>query len=101
MVILKNPLLIAFEKVVLLKTIHAAAIDLGLTQAAITKRIQALEAEIGVNLFLRSRRGMALTEEGTALLQYHNFIFSLKAVEDFPLKTVAFISHGKVKLTIL
>ena len=70
MVILKNPLLIAFEKVVLLKTIHAAAIDLGLTQAAITKRIQALESEMGVNLFLRSRRGMALTEEGAALLQF-------------------------------
>ena len=70
MVILKNPLLIAFEKVVLLKTNHAAAIDLGLTQAAITKRIQALEAEMGVNLFLRSRRGMALTEEGAALLQF-------------------------------
>jgi DNA-binding transcriptional LysR family regulator len=70
MVILKNPLLIAFEKVVLLKTIHAAAIDLGLTQAAITKRIQALETEMGVSLFLRSRRGMTLTEEGTALLQF-------------------------------
>lgn len=70
MVILKNPLLIAFEKVVLLKTIHAAAIDLGLTQAAITKRIQALETEMGVSLFLRSRRGMTLTEEGSALLQF-------------------------------
>ncbi len=70
MVILKNPLLVAFEKVVLLKTVHAAAIDLGLTQAAITKRIQALESEMGVNLFLRSRRGMALTEEGAALLQF-------------------------------
>ena len=70
MVILKNPLLIAFEKVVFLKTIHAAAKDLGLTQAAITKRIQALEAELGINLFLRSRRGMTLTEEGAALLQF-------------------------------
>lgn len=70
MVILKNPLLVAFEKVVLLKTIHAASAELGLTQAAITKRIQALESEIGANLFLRSRRGMSLTEEGAALLQF-------------------------------
>ncbi len=70
MVILKNPLLIAFERVVQLKTVHAAAIDLGLTQAAVTKRIQALEEEMGVSLFLRSRRGMSLTDEGTALLHF-------------------------------
>ena len=70
MVILKNPLLIAFESVVRLKTIHAAADELRLTQAAVTKRIQVLENEMAVTLFLRSRRGMALTEEGEALLQY-------------------------------
>lgn len=70
MVILKNPLLIAFERVCELKTIHAAAEDLKLTQAAITKRIQSLEGELGVSLFLRSRRGMTLTEEGAALLHY-------------------------------
>jgi LysR family transcriptional regulator, chromosome initiation inhibitor len=62
--------LVAFEQVAVLKTIHAAAAELGYTQAAITKRIQALESALGVNLFLRSRRGMALTEEGLALLQY-------------------------------
>lgn len=73
MVILKNPLLIAFEKVVILRTIHAAASELSLTQAAVTKRIQALESELGVSLFLRSRRGMTLTEEGEALLHYCKF----------------------------
>jgi LysR family transcriptional regulator (chromosome initiation inhibitor) len=70
MVNIRNPLLIAFERVVSLKTIHAASEDLGLTQAAVTKRIQALELELGVTLFLRSRRGMALTSEGEAVLQY-------------------------------
>jgi DNA-binding transcriptional LysR family regulator len=70
MVILKNPLLLAFERVCELKTIHAAAESLRLTQAAVTKRIQALEGELGVSLFIRSRRGMALTEEGAALLHF-------------------------------
>jgi len=70
MVVLKNPLLIAFEKVVELKTVHAAADDLKLTQAAVTKRIRQLEAEMGVTLFLRSRKGMTLTEEGKALFQF-------------------------------
>ena len=70
MVIPKNDLLIAFEKVVALKTIHAAAIELGVTQAAITKRIKLLESHMEVSLFIRSRRGMALTPEGAALLQF-------------------------------
>lgn len=70
MVNLRNPLLTAFEKVVTLKTIHAAANELRLTQAAITKRIQALESELGITLFLRSRRGMTLTSEGQSLLHY-------------------------------
>lgn len=70
MVVLKNPLLIAFEKVVELKTVHAAANELRLTQAALTKRIRLLETELGVTVFLRSRKGMTLTEEGKALYQY-------------------------------
>lgn len=69
-VTLRNPLLVAFERVATLQTIHAAAADLSLTQPAITKRIQALESDLGVTLFLRSRRGMLLTDEGAALLHY-------------------------------
>lgn len=70
MVVLKNSLLLAFERIADLKTVHAAASDLGLTQAAMTKRLRLLESQLGVTLFLRSRRGMSLTEEGKALLQF-------------------------------
>lgn len=70
MVVLKNQLLFAFEKVVELKTIHATASALRLTQAAVTKRIRLLESELEVTLFLRSRKGMTLTEEGKALYQF-------------------------------
>jgi LysR family transcriptional regulator (chromosome initiation inhibitor) len=69
MVIIVNPLLSAFEKVAKLGTAHAAAKDLHLTQTAITKRIQLLETELSTTLFLRSRRGMTLTESGKALMQ--------------------------------
>lgn len=62
--------MVAFEKVVELKTLHAAADHLRISQAAMTKRIQSLERDLKVTLFLRSRRGMSLTEEGKALLQY-------------------------------
>lgn len=69
MVITQNPLLMAFENVARLGTVHAAAAALNLTQTAATKRIHTLENDLAVSLFLRSRRGMSLTSEGKALLQ--------------------------------
>jgi LysR family transcriptional regulator (chromosome initiation inhibitor) len=69
MLILRNPLLQAFERVCALGTTHAAARELRITQTGVTQRIKALEKELGITLFLRSRRGMQATEEGLALLQ--------------------------------
>lgn len=68
--ILKNDLLTAFEAIVESGTAHGAAVALGLTQTAITQRIKTLEKGLGLTLFLRSRKGMALTSEGKTLLQY-------------------------------
>src|SRR3546814_10661511 len=48
---------------------RVAAAKLGLTQPALTKSIQALEAEVGVRLFVRSRKGIATTAAGAALLR--------------------------------
>lgn len=60
----------AFIAIVKRNTVHGAADDLGLTQTAVTQRIRALEAELKTTLFLRSRKGMNLTQEGEALLRY-------------------------------
>ena len=60
----------AFVSIAKLGTVHGAADDLGLTQTGITQRIRAIEAELGTTLFLRSRKGMKLTQEGEALLRY-------------------------------
>ena len=57
-------------------SITAAARGLGLTQPALSRRLQLLEAEFGTQLLTRSRKGVTLTdpgrlvvEEGTAVLE--------------------------------
>ncbi len=46
------------------RTITRASRALGLTQPALTRRLQLLEEDVGAPLFERSRRGMALTDAG-------------------------------------
>lgn len=60
----------AFIAIVRQGTVHGAALDLHLTQTGVTQRIRAIEKELGTTLFLRSRKGMQLTQEGEALLRY-------------------------------
>lgn len=49
-------------------SLSAAARQLGLTQPTAGRHVQALEHELSVSLFSRQARGMALTEQGEALL---------------------------------
>ena len=58
----------AFLAVAETGSLSAAARDLGLTQPTVGRHVQALEDGLGVALFKRQARGMALTEEGAALL---------------------------------
>lgn len=67
---LLSPNLQAFYLTATLGTVHAAAKQLNLTQTAATRRIAALELDVKMSLFLRSRKGMALTESGHQLLKY-------------------------------
>ena len=68
--ILLNAQIQAFLAVVDKQTVHQAAKSLFLTQTAVTQRIKALEEKLDTTLFTRTRRGMHLTLEGEALLQY-------------------------------
>ena len=50
--------------------VSRAAESLGITQPALTARLQALESEIGQSLFVRTRRGARLTDAGHAFRPY-------------------------------
>ncbi|MGA9470562.1 MAG: LysR family transcriptional regulator, partial [Candidatus Macondimonas sp.] len=60
--------LVAFVAVASEGSFSRAAANLYLTQPAISKRIAALEQDLGAPVFDRIGRGIALTEAGRALL---------------------------------
>lgn len=57
-----------FEAVATHLSFTAAAKELGVTTAAVSAQIKALEADIGVPLFRRHTRAVALTQDGAELL---------------------------------
>lgn len=67
---LLSPPLEAFWAVVRKGTVQDASYILGITQTGVTQRIRSLEKQLKTTLFTRSRKGMKLTAEGEALLQY-------------------------------
>jgi DNA-binding transcriptional LysR family regulator len=60
----------AFVEVARRKSVSRAAEALFVTQPALTARIQGLERDLGAELFVRTSRGMKLTEAGEAFLPY-------------------------------
>lgn len=67
---LLSPPLEAFWAVTRKGTVQDASKILGITQTGVTQRIRSLEKQLKTTLFIRSRKGMKLTAEGEALLQY-------------------------------
>lgn len=59
-----------FLRIVSSGSITRAARSLGLSQPALTERLRALEREVGADLFVRTRRGVHLSEAGRALLPH-------------------------------
>ncbi|MFZ0501619.1 MAG: LysR substrate-binding domain-containing protein [Steroidobacteraceae bacterium] len=58
----------AFEATARLGTVSRAAAELSLTQGAVSRQLQALESQLGVQLFLRSKKRLTLTEAGAGYL---------------------------------
>ena len=73
--------------------ILAAAKQLGVSQAKLSRRIAALEASLGCKLLIRRSQGCDLTEDGEALL------LSLEKVEAEFIKAVGHISSNSAELS--
>ena len=61
--------LTALEALARLESVTAAAEELNLTQSAVSRQLQALEAQLGVELFVRARKRLSLTPAGQSYAQ--------------------------------
>jgi LysR family glycine cleavage system transcriptional activator len=67
--------LLAFDAALRLRSMTAAAAELGVTQSAVSHRLRRLESFIGTPLLLRRRAGLEATLAGTALAENLGEIF--------------------------
>ena len=87
----------AFEAAARTESFTAAALELGLTQAAISYQVRALEDRLGSAMFDRLPRGVRLTAMGTAYLAPVR-----KAFDDLAISTVGlFGADDAVSISIL
>lgn len=66
-----------FRQAALEGSISGAATKLNRVQSNISTRVKQLEERLGVQLFLRGRRGLSLTDQGHVLLSYAERLLSL------------------------
>lgn len=65
------------------ESINKAAERLYTSQSNVSNSIKALEEELGIQIFLRTKKGVSVTEEGREFLSYANEIIDKKIfVED-------------------
>lgn len=69
-----NPQLETFLQVADASSFNKAAEEVYITPTAIIKQINSLEKKIGVKLFVRTHRGLALTPAGKSLYQDSRYI---------------------------
>lgn len=87
-----------FLKVAELEHITRASEELNLSQPAVTKTIQSLEHEAGLELVERQGRRIALTHAGRVLQNYARQIFALEREMDEALAALRDVEGGEVTL---
>ena len=83
------------------KSISGAARELHVAQPPISRQLSLLEDELGVTLFLRTNKGVALTEAGRCLYQHSRQMFqSLRTMAD-SVRDVEAGARGQLKLGVI
>ncbi|GIF14280.1 LysR family transcriptional regulator [Actinoplanes teichomyceticus] len=95
---METQLLEVFRTVAHLGSITAAARHLRFTQSAVSRQVAALEAEIGARLLDRLPRGVALTEQGRALLPYTDAVLDRLAAARQAVDELDSVDAGRLRV---
>ncbi|MBX3062193.1 MAG: LysR family transcriptional regulator [Anaerolineae bacterium] len=87
-----------FDVVARIGSFSAAADRLYITQSAVSQHIKELETSLGQQLFVRGRRGVTPTTQGTVLADYSRQIFDLLVRAEAAVTNVEQIASGKVSI---
>lgn len=82
------------------KNISKAARELFISQPAISKSIQKLEDSLGCRLFIRSSKGVALTEEGNLLYSYVKDAFDALSLGEKKLRRSIELGAGHLNIGV-
>ena len=80
------------------KTLSAAARELGVPKSTVSRRLAALEARLGIVLFLRTARVFQLTEAGAALVALCGPAFATIAEAEAMVAQQGRVGRGKLRI---
>lgn len=89
-----------FNTVAATGNISYAAKELFISQPAISKSITHLEENLGVTLFVRTSRGVHLTEEGAQLYEYTKTAFDSLAQGEDSIKRIRELGIGHLRIGV-
>jgi DNA-binding transcriptional LysR family regulator len=82
------------------RSFTAAGRELGITASAVGKAISRIESRLGVQLFHRSTRSIALTPEGTLFLKRCQTIFSEIEAAELEIAEASAAPRGKLRVSL-
>ncbi len=87
-----------FYTVAIVGNITKAAEELYISQPAVTKAIHTLETNLGGVLFIRTKKGVTLTEEGKVLLSYVKNILTEARNAENKFNSLIKLEEGKIRI---
>lgn len=89
-----------FYKVAMCGSFTAGAEELFLTQSAVSQAVRGLESALGVELFIRGKRGVELTQEGEVLLKYVGSALALFEEANSELGRIHDLEGGELRIGV-